>query len=216
MGELDPALDLIRTTIADAKPDPASDDLARLREEEGDLLDRLDRDGEAVGVYETAAAGYGEADATVDRVRALRKAARSARFAERPADAIRLLATAEAALMPLPSADPEVAFHTAGLDYDRAILAQDAGRHDEAIALLDRAAEAYDVIGADDNAADARLTMAMLMDPPRAEPALRQVFDAAEPGSNLWYRAGYALADALRDLNREPEATTIETTLDST
>jgi tetratricopeptide (TPR) repeat protein len=215
LGELDPALELIRTTIAGADPDLPADDLARLREEEGDLLDRLDRDGEAVGVYEAAAGGYGAADAALDRIRVLRKAARSARFAQRPDDAVRLLASVEAALMALPSAEPEVAFHAAGLDYDRAVLAQDSGRHDEAIGLLDRAADAYDVIGADDNAADARLTMAMLMDAPRAEPALRRVFDAAEPASNLWFRAGYALVDALRDLNRETEAAGLEATLDS-
>jgi tetratricopeptide (TPR) repeat protein len=215
LGELDPALELIRTTIAGAAADLSADGLARLREEEGDLLERLDRDGEAVGPYQAAADGYDAADAAVDRVRALRKAARSARFAERPADAARLLAGAEAALLPLPSAEPDVAFHSAGLDYDRAILAQDAGRVDEAVQLLHRAAEAYEALGADDNAADARLTMAMLLDAPRAEPELRRVFDAVEPGGNLWYRAGYALADALRDLNREPEAIALEATLDS-
>jgi cellulose synthase operon protein C len=214
LGELDPALDLIRANIAEESEEEHYG-LARLREDEGDLLDRLDRDGEAVGAYEAAAAGFGTADAPVDRVRALRKAGRSARFAERPADAARLLDAVEAALLPLPSAEPEVAFHTAGLDFDRAVLAQDAGRTDDAVRLLDRAADGYEAIGADDNAADARLTLATLLPSAESEPALRRVFDAAEPGTNLWYRAGYTLADVLRDLNRDAEADRLEETLDS-
>jgi len=214
LGELGQALDLIRSNLAEVPAD-AHLDQAGLREDEGDLLDKLDRDAEAVGVYEAAAAGFGMADAPVDRVRALRKAARAARFAERPADAARLLAAAEAGLLPLPSAEPEVAFHTAGIEYDRAVLAQDSGRTDEAVRLLDRAVEGYEAIGAEDNAADARLTLATLLAPAQAEPALRRVFEAAEPGSGLWYRAGYSLADVLKQLNRTAESTALENTLDS-
>jgi tetratricopeptide (TPR) repeat protein len=214
LGELNPALDLVRANLAEV-PDDRPDWAAPMLEEEGDLLDRLDRDAEAAAAYESAAAGYASADALLDQVRALRKAGRSARFAERPDDASRFVDAAEAALLPIPSAEPEVAFHTAGLDYDRAVLAQDAGRPREAAQLLARAAEAYDAMGADDNAADARLSQAGLLSPAEAEPVLRTVFDAVEPGSTLWYRAGYALADLLGGLGRLVEAAALEERLDA-
>ncbi|MEH1128537.1 hypothetical protein [Micromonospora sp. CPCC 206061] len=213
IGELDSALELIRANIAAEENDPYG--LARLREDEGDVLEAADRDGEAVPAYEAAATAYHTADSPLDGVRALRKAARSARYAGQLDDTTRLLDAVEAMLFPLPSAEPAVVFHTAGLDYDRSALADHMGRREEAAMLAGRAAEGYDRIGAADNAADARLTQAELLDEPAAEPLLRQVFESVEHGTNLWYRAGYALADALRALNRDGEADTIQAQLDA-
>lgn len=213
IGELDAALDLVRANIAAGESDPYG--LARLREDEGDVLEAADRDGEAVPAYEAAATAYQTAESPLDSVRALRKAARSARYASQLDDTARLLDAVETALIPLPSAEPAVVFHAAGLDYDRSALADRMGRRAEAAMLAGRAAEGYDRIGAADNAADARLTQAELLDEPAAEPLLRQVFESVEHGTNLWYRAGYALADTLRTLGRDPEADTIQGRLDA-
>jgi tetratricopeptide (TPR) repeat protein len=214
IGELDAALELIRANNASAESDDP-DGLARLREDEGDVLEAADRDGEAVPAYEAAAAGYRSSESPLDDVRALRKAARSARYAGQLDEAARLLDAVEAALLPLPSAEPAVVFHAAGLDYDRSALAARMGRREDAAMLAGRAAEGYDRIGAADNAADARLAEADLLDEPAAEPLLRQVFESVEQGTNLWYRAGYALADALRTLGRDPEADTVQARLDA-
>lgn len=213
IGELDAALELIRANIAAEENDPYG--LARLREDEGDVLEAADRDGEAIPAYEAAATAYHTSESPLDGVRALRKAARSARYAGQLDDTVRLLDAVEALLVPLPSAEPAVVFHTAGLDYDRSALADRMGRREEAAMLAGRAAEGYERIGAADNAADARLTQAELLDEPAAEPLLRQVFESVEHGTNLWYRAGYALADALRTLGRDAEADTIQSRLDA-
>ncbi|MCW6004917.1 hypothetical protein K1W54_10025, partial [Micromonospora sp. CPCC 205371] len=212
IGELDAALDLVRANIGSGDNDPYA--LARLHEDEGDILEAADRDGEAVPAYEAAATAYQTAESPLDGVRALRKAARSARYAGQLDDTARLLDAVEAALFPLPSAEPAVVFHAAGLDYDRSALADRLGRREEAATLAARAAEGYDRIGAADNAADARITQAELLDEPAAEPLLRQVFESVEHGTNLWYRAGYALADALRTLNRDAEADSVQAQLD--
>ncbi|MEJ3749554.1 hypothetical protein WEI85_40630 [Actinomycetes bacterium KLBMP 9797] len=213
LGELEAALEQIRATLAEL---PADDmyQIARIQEEHGDLLEAADRDGEAIPAFEAAANGYIVTDCQLDQVRALRKAARSARYADRLDDAARLLTTVETTLAALPSGEPAVSFHAAGLLYDRAQLAERSGRRDEAAAFAGRAAEGYDRIGAADNAADARLTQAALLDSAAAEPVLRAVFEAVERGSRLWYRAGYALVDALHALDQNTAAREVAATLE--
>src|SRR5262249_23026324 len=75
LGELESALTKVRELQASAPADAHPAWLAMIKQDEGLLLEQMDRDEEAVEVFIDAAARYGTAGELIDQVQALRLAA---------------------------------------------------------------------------------------------------------------------------------------------
>ncbi|MFC0628849.1 tetratricopeptide repeat protein [Kribbella deserti] len=212
LGELDSALAQIRVLIDTVEPDEDPNWLADLRQEEGKLLEQLNRDNEAVAPLEQAAAFYAQAERPYDQIVALRRAGRSAMFSEDFAAARAIFGRARQVLDVLPGGDPQTSFHDGGLWYNLAEVAMRCGDSGGAITQMNRAADTYEQAGHEDQSIDARLIVAAWggsVD----ETWLRSVHAEAEEGSDAWYRAGWLLVDQLRASNRGPEADRLESTL---
>ncbi|HEU4945863.1 MAG TPA: hypothetical protein VFT31_01805 [Kribbella sp.] len=212
LNEFDAALGQVRILIAVSSPaeDPAW--YAALREEEGKLLERLDRDSEAVEPLTDAAGLYLAADRPYDQLVALRRAGRSAMYAGDFEEARALFGQARAVVDSLPADDPRTTFHDAGLWYNLAEIAIRTNDRSNAVDQMTRAAELYERSGHDDQAIDAYLIRTS-WGGTADESKLRSIHGEVPPGSDYWYRAGWLLVDLLREQNRDDQADALEAEL---
>ena len=133
---------------------------AMTRQDEGLLLEQLDRDKEAVEVFLSAASQYDAAEQPIEQVQALRLAAQSARYTGDFARAGELIDSARPLLDALPSADQPVIFQTAGVHWDLALLALQQGDSATAVQHASQAADHYERGGYADQHLNARLLVA--------------------------------------------------------
>ncbi|GAB2631168.1 tetratricopeptide repeat protein [Kribbella swartbergensis] len=211
LGELESALTKVREVLAAAPAEAHPHWLAMIRQDEGLLLEQLDRDQEAVDAFLQAASYYGTAEQPVEQVQALRLAAQSARYTGDFGRATELIDTAGPLLESLPSADERVLFQTAGVHWDLAMIALQQGETATAVQHATQAAEHYERGGYEHQHANARLLIAEhgTTDEKLAE----QLFTSLPTGHDIWYRAGYLLADRLRTQGSTQEAATLEARL---
>jgi hypothetical protein len=175
------------------------------------LLERLDRDQEAVDALIAAAEYFEAAEQPIEYVQAIRLAAQSARYCGNFDLIPELLDKAQQVLEALPSAEESVIFQQAGIHWDLAMLELQKGEPAAAVAQARQAAEYYERGGFDGQQTNARLLIAEHGS--TDEVLAREVFDSAPPGEDLWYRAGYLLLDRLRTLGHTEEATALEARL---
>ncbi|WP_432942236.1 hypothetical protein ACQPXM_35240 [Kribbella sp. CA-253562] len=213
LGELESALMQVRALLAEAPADAHPHWLGLTKQDEGNLLERLDRDKEAVDVFLAAAAYFEAAEQPLEHVQALRLAGQSARYTGDFAQVRELLDRAEPLLESLPSADEQVLFQQAGVHWDRAILALQQGDVATLVTSATHAAEAYERGGFEDQHLNARLLLAEHATDD--ETALRRIFDTLPTGHPAYHRTGYLLADRLRELNRLHEAEELEARLNT-
>ncbi|MGW6282454.1 tetratricopeptide repeat protein [Kribbella sp. NPDC055071] len=209
LGELEPALAKVRELQAAAPADAHPAWRGMIRQDEGQLLERLDRDEEAVEVLLSAASYYAAADQPIEQVQALRLAGQSARYTGDFARAVELVENGRAILDALPSADPQVSFQTAGIHWDLALIALQQGDPKTAVQQATQAGEHYERGGFEGQHTNARLLIAEHGDPSFAE----QLFPTLTAGTEPWYRAGWLLVDRLRAQNRDQEAVALEAIL---
>ncbi|HEU4946015.1 MAG TPA: hypothetical protein VFT31_02570, partial [Kribbella sp.] len=211
LGELESALTKVRELQASAPADAHPAWLAMVRQDEGLLLEKLDRDEEAVELFLSAASQYAAAGQPIEQVQALRLAAQSARYTGDFARAVELIESARPLLTALPSADVPVIFQTAGVHWDLALIALQQGDADTAVQQASQAAEHYERGGYQDQHLNARLLIAE--HGTTDEKYLEQLFPTLTTGTEPWYRAGWLLVDRLRAQGRTTEATSLEAVL---
>lgn len=211
LGELDAALAKVRAQLTDAPEDAHPHWLGLLRKDEGMLLERLDRDQEAVDALVAAAEYFEAAEQPIEYVQAIRLAAQSARYCGNFDLVPELLDRAQPVLESLPSADQAVIFQQAGIHWDLAMLELQKGEPAAAVAQARQAAEYYERGGFEGQLTNARLLIA---EHGSTDDVLaREIFESTPPGDDLWYRAGYLLLDRLRILGRTDEADALEARL---
>jgi cellulose synthase operon protein C len=208
LGEYEAALTKVRELQASAQPDAHPAWLAMVKQDEGLLLEKLDRDEEAVDVLLAAASYYAAAEQPVNQVQAIRLAAQSARYTGDFAQAIGLVESARPVLEALPSADQSVIFQTAGVHWDLAMIALQQGDPATAVRHATQASDLYERGGYDEQRTNAQLLIAE--HGTTDEKYLEQLFPTLTPNTNPWYRAGWLLVDRLRTNNRPQEAATLE------
>lgn len=211
LGELEPALAQVHALVAAAPADAHPHWLGMTRQDEGLLLERLDRDKEAVDAFLAAAEHFETAELPIEYVQAIRLAGQSARYAGDFALAEELLDHARPALDALPSAEESVLFQRAGISWDLAMLAMQQGETESAVGHAQQAAESYERGGFESQLLNARLLVAE--HGTTDDTMLREIFESLPTSDDHWHRAGYLLADRLRTLNRTPEAESLETRL---
>jgi hypothetical protein len=211
LGELDAALAKVRAQLTDAPEDAHPHWLGLLRKDEGMLLERLDRDQEAVDALVAAAEYFEAAEQPIEFVQAIRLAAQSARYSGDFDLVTRLLDRAQPVLEALPSADEAVTFQQAGIHWDLALLELQKGEPTAAVDQARRAAEYYERGRFEGQLINARLLIA---EHGTTDDVLaREIFESAPAGGDLWYRAGYLLLDRLRALGRTDDANALEARL---
>ncbi|MEV6282358.1 hypothetical protein [Kribbella sp. NPDC051770] len=208
LGEMEPALVQVRALLAEAPADVHPYWLGQTKQDEGNLLERLDRDKEAVEVFVAAAAYFEAAEQPLETVQALRLAGQSARYAGEFDRVRELLEQAQSVLEVLPSAEEHVLFQQAGIYWDRGILALQQGDLATLVADATRAAEAYERGGYEDQHLNAQLLLAEHASTDAA--ALEGIFNSLTTSHPHYHRAGYLLADRLRQLDRHQEADALE------
>jgi hypothetical protein len=172
------------------------------------LLERMDRDKEAVDVFLAAADHFQTAELPLEYIQAIRLAGQSARYAG-DFDRVReLLGRARPVLESLPSAEQSVLFQHAGIHWDLTMLATQQGDLETAVAEATTAAEYYQRGGFESQLLNARLLIAEHGS--TDDSMLREIFTSLPTGDDQWRRAGYLLADRLRLLDRTPEADALE------
>ncbi|PZF82175.1 tetratricopeptide repeat protein [Jiangella anatolica] len=211
LGERESALTKVRELLAAAPPEAHPAWLGMVRQDEGLLLQQLDRDEAAVDSFLAAASFYVAAEQPVDQVQAVRLAGQSAAYLGNVDQALELLERVRLVLDALPSADPLVLFQTAGVEWDLAMIALRRGETDAAVRHATRAAELYERGGHDDMHASARLLIAEHGS--TDEKQVEQLFTSLPEGHDLWYRAGWLLVDRLNAQGRTHEAATLESRL---
>jgi tetratricopeptide (TPR) repeat protein len=211
LGELDAALAKVRAQLTDAPEEAHPHWLGLLRKDEGMLLERLDRDQEAVDALVAAAEYFEAAEQPIEYVQAIRLAAQSARYCGNFDLVPELLAKAQPVLEALPSADETVIFQQAGIHWDLAMLELQKGNPAAAVTQARQAADHYER-----GAFEAQLTNAKLLIAEHGttdEALAREIFTSTHPGDDLWYRSGYLLLDRLRTLGQTEEANALEAQL---
>ncbi|GAA3553179.1 hypothetical protein [Kribbella ginsengisoli] len=211
LGELDAALAKVRAQLTDAPEEAHPHWLGLLRKDEGMLLERMDRDEEAVDALVAAAEYFEAAEQPIEYVQAIRLAAQSARYCGNFPLVPELLAKAQPVLEALPSADESVIFQQAGIHWDLAMLELSKGDPAAAVAQAHQAAAYYER-----GAFDSQLTNAKLLIAEHGttdEALAREIFNSTTPGDDFWYRSGYLLLDRLRTQGQTEEATALETRL---
>ncbi|MEV5964775.1 hypothetical protein AB0L70_23590 [Kribbella sp. NPDC051952] len=207
LGELESALTKVRELQASAPADAHPGWLAMVRQDEGLLLEQLDRDEEAVEVLVSAASQYAAAEQPTGQVQALRLAGQSARYTGDFTRAVQLIESARPILDALPSADQHVIFQTAGIHWDLALIALQQGDPNIAVQQATQAAEHYERGGFEDQHVNARLLVA---EHSTDETYVEQLFPTLTQGTEPWYRAGWLLVDRLRTQGRDHDATKLE------
>ena len=213
LGELEPALAQVRALLADAPAEAHPHWLGMTRQDEGLLLERLDRDKEAVDVFLAAAEHFETAELPIEFVQAVRLAAQSARYAGDFDLIPQLLDRVRPVLDSLPSADETVLFQQAGVHWDLAMLAMQRGEIPAAVDYARQAAESYERGGFEGQLLNARLLIAE--HGTTDDQMLQEIFNSLPTGHDQWHRAGYLLADRLRGLDRSAEAEALEARLTS-
>jgi tetratricopeptide (TPR) repeat protein len=211
LGELESALTKVRELQASAPADAHPAWLAMVRHDEGLLLEKLDRDEEAVEVLLSAASQYAAAERPIEQVQALRLAAQSARYTGDFARAVELIESARPILAALPSAEQSVLFQTAGIHWDLALIALHHGDSDTAVQRASQAADYYERGGYEDQRTNARLLIAE--HGTTDEKYLEELFPTLAAGTELWYRAGWLLVDRLKTHGRAQDAASLEARL---
>ncbi|GAA2512130.1 hypothetical protein [Pilimelia columellifera] len=188
-------------------------DAARMREEAGDLLYRVDRDAEAAARFGDAAAAFGAAEDRLGVARALRRRAVSWHWAQQPQRAREALAEADraAAALPVELADePPVVWERAMLGYDAARVLVGAGDLAEALERLAAGPDALRGIGAFGEAAATELligeVLLRLERPAEAESLLRQLVGGLPRDAAMLPNAAWLLAQAIQAQGRPDEA----------
>ena len=210
LGELEPALAKVRELLASAPEDAHPAWLGMVRRDEGMLLERLDRDEEAVDVFLTAASQYELGEQPLEQVQALRLAAQSARYSSNFSQAVELLGRAQSLLDATPWPEEPI-FQLAGVRWDHALVALQRGQPETAVQLAAQAGDLYERGGYEDMQLNARLLVAEHGSTDAKE--LEQLFPTLTPGTDGWYRAGWLLADRLRTDGRDQEANSLEALL---
>ncbi|HET6293212.1 MAG TPA: hypothetical protein VFG33_07555 [Kribbella sp.] len=211
LGELEPALAQVHALLTEAPEDAHPHWLGLTRQDEGMLLEQLDRDKEAVDVLLIAADHFQTAELPIEYVQAIRLAGQSARYAG-DFDRVReLLGRARPVLESLPSAEQSVLFQHAGIHWDLTMLAMQQGDLETAVVEATQAAESYERGGFESQLLNARLLIAEHGSTDDA--MLREIFTSLPTGADQWRRAGFLLADRLRFLDRTTEAEALEARL---
>lgn len=210
LGELEPALTNVRAQLADSV-DAHPHWIGSLRQDEGSLLERLDRDKEAVDAFLAAAELYDPAELPIDHVQVLRLAGQSARYCGDFDLVSQLLERALPILEPLPADDQAVLFQRAGIHWDLALLALQKGEPASAVREAQQSAEYYERGGFEGQLLNSRLLIAE--HGTTDDVMLRELFTSIPTGDELWHRAGWLLVDRLQALGRADEAATVETQL---
>jgi len=186
---------------------------ARMHEEAGDILYRLDRDAQAATRYAAAARAYGQAELRVDEVRAHRKRALALRWADRIDEALAALGEADALAARLPSdpaRDPQAVWERAMLGYEGARLLAGVDRLTESVDRIEGVAAAFRSIDAYSEGVLAELLHGELLlradRPAEAEPVLRAALGGLPPDADPVGHAAWLLATALDALGRADEA----------
>jgi hypothetical protein len=137
----------------------------QMNEEAGDILDRLDRDGEAAARYLVAADQFGAAELAYEELRNRRQHAVSVTWAYGPDRGLAALAAAASLLDRLPGrADStEVRWERAKQEFDEARIRWRAQQHGAAAELAAGAADAWFAIGEIRGASEARAMRARLL-----------------------------------------------------
>jgi len=172
-------------------------------EQEGRVLERMDQDAAAVDVFLRAASLYAEAGDRIGEARSLRRAAESSIWIDEHDEGVDLRARATKVLDGVDG--DEADFQRAGLLLDEAVALDRIGIRDRPGPLLDRAAELFRRVGAEENARDCLLRAVEFGAPPD-ETVLSEIHEQSEPGTPMWGRAGYLLMDLLRAEGRAGEA----------
>ncbi|WP_405062039.1 hypothetical protein OG474_10360 [Kribbella sp. NBC_01505] len=213
LGENESALTKVRELLADVPADAHPGWLGTLRQDEGILLEQLDRDEEAVDVFLAAAQHFATAESALSQVQAIRLAAQSARYTGDNERAVELVSSVQPILEALPSADQDVIFQTAGVYWDLALIHLQHGDRTAAVAHADEAADLYERGGYEDQYLNAQLLLAE--HGTEDEKALDDLFNSLTPETDLWYRTGYLLVDRLRGVGNPDAAAALETRLNS-
>jgi tetratricopeptide (TPR) repeat protein len=213
LGELEPALAQVRALLAEAPEEAHPHWLGMTRQDEGLLLERLDRDKEAVDVLLAAAEHFETAEMPIEYVQAVRLAAQSARYSGDFDLIPQLLDRVRPVLDSLPSADETVLFQQAGVHWDLAMLAMQRGEIPAAVDYARQAAESYERGGFEGQLLNARLLIAE--HGTTDDQMLQEIFASLPTGHDQWHRAGYLLADRLRGLDRTTDAEALEARLTS-
>jgi tetratricopeptide (TPR) repeat protein len=211
LGEMDSALTKVRELLASAPAEAHPAWLGMVRQDEGLLLEQMERDEEAIDAFLTAASYYGTAEQPIEQVQALRLAAQSARYTGDFDRANALIDSTVPFLESQPSADERVLFQTAGVHWDRALIALQQGETDTAVQHATQAAEHYERGGYADQHTNARLLIAE--HGTTDEKLVEQIFTTLPTGHDLWHRAGWLFVDRLRSQGRTQEATALEARL---
>ncbi|MEI8408310.1 MULTISPECIES: tetratricopeptide repeat protein [unclassified Kribbella] len=211
LGELESALTKVHELLGSAPADAHPAWLGMVRQDEGLLLEQLNRDEDAIEAFLAAASYLETAEQPVEQVQAIRLAAQSARYAGDFGQAVELVERTRPILDALPSADPRVLFQTAGTHWDLALIALQQGQTDTAVQQAEQAADHYARGGYDDQHTNARLLVAE--HGTTDSTLLEEIFPTLPTGHDLWYRAGWLLVDRLRTQGRTQEATTLEARL---
>jgi cellulose synthase operon protein C len=214
LGELEPALAQVRALLASAPEDAHPGWLGNTRQDEGLLLEKLDRDKEAVDVFLAAAEHFEAAELPIEYVQAIRLAGQSARYAGDFDLVEQLLDQACPVLDSLPSAEQAVLFQQAGIHWDLAMLKMQQGDTAAAVDRAHHAAEYYERGGYEGQLINARLLIAEHGTTDAT--MLQEIFAGLPTGDDTWYRAGWLLVDRLRTLDRSVEADALETKLQAT
>ena len=211
LGELDAALAKIRAQLTDAPADAHPHWLGMLRQDEGMLLERMDRDQEAVDALLAAAEYFQAAELPIEYVQAIRLAGQSARYCGDFDLVEQLLDRAGPVLEALPSADQTVLFQQAGIHWDLAMLELQKGDIPAAVAQARQAAEHYERGGFEGQLVNARLLIAE--HGTTDDVMVREIFDSLPTGEQAWQRAGYLLLDRLQSQGHQEEAAALQARL---
>lgn len=213
LGETDQALSYLDQLAANLDGFDNAAGRARVLEQAGELLFDLDRDALAATRLGSAAAAYRMARLPLDEMRARRRQAVAAMYAEDPERARQAVELADAAVAELPpglAKEPEAQYELAWLALDGARAMAGAGDPAAALARVRGAAERFRGLEAFGEAFLADLTMGeVLLTLGRAEEAerlLREVLNGLPRDSATLPRAAYALAHALMQCGRAEEA----------
>ncbi|WP_155369279.1 hypothetical protein [Catellatospora vulcania] len=213
LGETDQALSYLDQLAANLDGFDNAAGRARVLEQAGELLFDLDRDALAATRLGSAAAAYRMARLPLDEMRARRRQAVAAMYADDPERARQAVELADAAVAELPpglAKEPEAQYELAWLALDGARAMVGAGDPEAALIRVRGAAERFRGLEAFGEAFLADLTMGeVLLTLGRAEvaePILREVLNGLPRDSATLPRAAYALAHTLMQCDRADEA----------
>ncbi|GAA1031837.1 ATP-binding protein [Amycolatopsis albidoflavus] len=204
LDQRDPALVLLEQVLghfAAAGNEPAAGQAA---ETIGDILDELDRDGEAAESYQRAAEHFRTAEIPVDTVRNLRQAALSWQWAKESDQAFSVLAEAETSAADLEGDEPPVLWERAMVALNGGKLLAFAEQPEQALPRATAAVELFLALGATTEAAIAASLRARLLvelgRPAEARTATQAAIDGLPPEATEQIER---LEDLLADLDEE-------------